>query len=195
MHAVQFMSTADKSEKSNQTPAKSARQGNLRHPRVSEISLSCTFAGARFYISSDTWNSLIVTSMIYFEADENGNYIWKDCKKKKSHVFGTQISFVTLWEIATKLKQNKESTPLWVNWTYFFFKIWYLFSTCPFRTLLYWHLNTISLPIELYMCCILSWRFEWLFLSRFNIIWSLCLTAHRVVYLTSLIKKQMFGHT
>jgi hypothetical protein len=57
----------------NQTPAKSARQGNLRHPRVrfqtfadsaslvserlkfyprvSEISLSCTFAGVRFYIS------------------------------------------------------------------------------------------------------------------------------------------------
>jgi uncharacterized membrane protein len=89
---------------------------------VSEISLSCTFAGARFYISSDTWNSLIVTSMIYFEADENGNYIWKDCKKIKSHVFGTQISFVTLWEIATKLKQNKESTPLWVNWTFFFSK-------------------------------------------------------------------------
>ena len=36
----------------------------------------------------------------------------KIVKKKKSHVFGTQISFVTLWEIATKLKQNKESTPL-----------------------------------------------------------------------------------
>ena len=31
---------------------------------------------------------------------------------KKKNVFGTQISFVTLWEIATKLKQNKESTPL-----------------------------------------------------------------------------------
>ena len=110
--------------------------GCLRHPRVSEISLSCTFAGARFYISSDTWNSLIVTSMIYFEADENGNYIWKDCKKKKSHVFGTQISFVTLWEIATKLKQNKESTPLWVNWTYFFFQnmilIWYMPISYPF---------------------------------------------------------------
>jgi hypothetical protein len=30
---------------------KSARQGNLRHPRASEISLSCTFANVRFYIS------------------------------------------------------------------------------------------------------------------------------------------------
>ena len=32
----------------------SSTLGCLRHPRVSEISLSCTFAGARFYISSDT---------------------------------------------------------------------------------------------------------------------------------------------
>ena len=32
--------------------AKSVRQGNLRHPRVSEISLSCTFAGVKIlYIS------------------------------------------------------------------------------------------------------------------------------------------------
>jgi uncharacterized membrane protein len=68
------------------------------------------------------WTLYFVSVLIYFEADENGNYIWKDCKKKKSHVFGTQISFVTLWEIATKLKQNKESTPLWVNWTFFFSK-------------------------------------------------------------------------
>jgi hypothetical protein len=30
--------------------AKCARQGHLRHPRLSEISLSCTFAGVRLYI-------------------------------------------------------------------------------------------------------------------------------------------------
>ena len=75
------LKTGDKSEKSNQTRAKSARQANLHHPlvrfqsyprdearrvserlkyypRVSEISLSCTFAGVRFYISHGTLNKI-----------------------------------------------------------------------------------------------------------------------------------------